>query len=196
MTLLRNICALRKGFVNGFNGLSLRMAGVQLISAMMILLHYGCSTTPDNLSMTDETNRERIKMDFDWKFSLGHAADMTEDFNYWGGDPTNDAKTGDITGPPHPDYDDDKWEVIDIPHDWVVGIGYDQLADPYHAYKKTGRDWPENCIGWYRKTFEIPSSDLGKRLSIEFDGIFRDSKVWLNGHPIWHHQHDAREAQC
>jgi len=188
MKLLRNICAFRKDFVNGYNGLTLRMAGIQLIPAMIILLHFGCSTTPDNLSMTDETNRERIKMDFDWKFSLGHAADMAKDFNYWGGDPSGDAKTGDITGPPHPNFDDDGWEVINVPHDWAVGIGYDRSADPYHAYKKTGRAWPENCIGWYRKTFEIPSSDLGKRISIEFDGIFRDSEVWLNGHPIWHHE--------
>jgi beta-galactosidase len=188
MKLLRNICAFRKGFVNGFNGLSLRMAGVQLISVMMILLHYGCSTTPDIQSMTCETNRERIKMDFDWKFSLGHGADMAKDFNYWGGDPSGDAKTGDVTGPPHPDFNDNSWESLDVPHDWAVGIGYDRSADPYHAYKKIGRAWPENCIGWYRKTFEIPSSDLGKRINIEFDGIFRDSRVWLNGHPVWHHE--------
>ena len=44
-----------------------------------------------------------------------------------------------------------------------------------------GRDFPENSIGWYRKTFFIPASDLGKRISIDFDGVFRNSIVWVNG---------------
>ena len=46
-------------------------AGIKTIAFLMILLPCGCSTTPDIQTMTGETNRERIKMDFDWKFSLG-----------------------------------------------------------------------------------------------------------------------------
>ena len=135
----------------------------------------------------EAANRERLSMDFGWKFSLGHAADMAKDFDYWGGDPSGNAKTGDIAGPPHPGFDDGEWSVVDVPHDWAVGLGFDKSADSYHAYKKIGRLWPENSVGWYRKTFEIPASDLGKRLTIEFDGVFRDSHVWLNGHPLWDH---------
>ena len=51
-----------------------------------------------------------------------------------------------------------------------------------HGYKAIGTNFPENSIGWYRKKFTIPASDLGKRISIEFDGVFRDSEVWINGH--------------
>jgi len=128
--------------------------------------------------------RERLKMDFDWKFSLGHAADMEKDFGYF----PRYAKTGDPTGPAHPKFDDKDWQTVDMPHDWAVALGYDENAESEHAYKKIGRQYPENSIGWYRKTFEIPDADLGRRLSVEFDGVFRDCDVWLNGHPVWQHQ--------
>ena len=146
-----------------------------------------------SFGFADESNsngsvRECLRMDFGWRFSLGHGADMSKDFYFWGGDPTGNAKTGDIFGPPHPTFDDTKWDLIDLPHDWGVGVDIDKSAEKMHGYKKLGRAWPENCIGWYRKTIEIPSTDLGKRIFIEFDGIFRDSQVWLNGHPVWQHQ--------
>ena len=51
-----------------------------------------------------------------------------------------------------------------------------------HGYKAIGRKFPETSVGWYRKSFFVPESDLGRRISIEFDGIFRDSVVWINGH--------------
>ena len=128
--------------------------------------------------------RRRLKMDFDWKFSLGHAADIEKDFGYF----PRHAKTGDPTGPAHPKFDDSDWQTVDVPHDWAVALGYDENADADHAYKKIGRRYPENSIGWYRKTFEIAEAELGRRLSIEFDGVFRDCEIWLNGHPVWHHQ--------
>ncbi len=134
-----------------------------------------------------ESAREVLNMDFGWKFSLGHAADMEKDFDYWGGDPASDAKTGETAGPPHQGFDDGAWEMVDIPHDWGIGVGYDEEAEALHAYMKIGRKYPENCIGWYSKTIDIPAEDLGKRITLEFDGIFRDSKVWLNGHLMWEH---------
>lgn len=135
-----------------------------------------------------ESVREVLNMDFGWKFSLGHAADIDKDFDYWGGDPSGDAKTGETAGPPHPGFDDSTWEIVDLPHDWALGVGYDEEAEALHAYMKIGRKYPENCIGWYSKSFEIPEEDLGKRITLEFDGIFRDSKVWLNGHLMWEHE--------
>jgi beta-galactosidase len=128
--------------------------------------------------------RERLKMDFDWKFSLGHAADMRKDFGYF----PRLAKTGDPTGPAHPSFDDHDWQAVDVPHDWAVTLGYDEKAEAEHAYKRIGRRYPESSIGWYRKTFDLPDADLEKRLSIEFDGVFRDCDVWFNGHPVGRHQ--------
>ncbi|MCK4420051.1 beta-galactosidase, partial [Candidatus Aerophobetes bacterium] len=126
--------------------------------------------------------RERLSMDFGWKFHLGHSRDISRDFEFGGGDPNFKTKAGDAVGAARPDFDDSKWRDIDLPHDWAVELDFDEGAERYHGYKPLGREWPATSIGWYRKTFKLAKSDEGKRLSIEFDGIFRDSIIWLNGH--------------
>jgi beta-galactosidase len=45
----------------------------------------------------------------------------------------------------------------------------------------SGPELPRRSVGWYRKSFAVPASDLGRRISVEFDGVFRDSVVWING---------------
>lgn len=136
---------------------------------------------------SEVSKRERYPMDFEWNFALGNLSDIEKDFSFGWGDPNHNAKTGDPTGPAHLDFDDGNWQAVNVPHDWGVGVGYDSSADESHGYKKIGRAWPENSIGWYRKTFEIPASDLGKRIRVEFDGVFRDCWVWFNGHPMGRH---------
>ena len=51
-----------------------------------------------------------------------------------------------------------------------------------HGSKPLGRSHPETSIGWYRRSFDIPAADAAKRITLEFDGVFRDSVVFLNGH--------------
>ena len=53
-----------------------------------------------------------------------------------------------------------------------------------HGYKPLGRRYPETSIGWYRRTFDIPQEDSGRRITIEFDGAFRSALVFLNGYFI------------
>ena len=162
-------------------------SGLAIESArpMVVGFDYGMTISD---KITPNSVRETLNIDFDWKFALGHAADIDKDFDYWGGDPASKAKTGDPAGPANPSFNDNNWQIIDIPHDWVVGLDYNQLAEERHAYKEIGRRYPQNSIGWYRKTFKTPKEDLGKRITVEFDGIFRDSKVWLNGHPMSSHE--------
>jgi len=50
-----------------------------------------------------------------------------------------------------------------------------------HGFKPVGGAYPESSIGWYRKHIAIPATDSGKRYQIQFDGIFRDAKIWING---------------
>jgi len=50
-----------------------------------------------------------------------------------------------------------------------------------HGYKPVGGLFPETSIGWYRKHFTISSADSGTRFQIQFDGIFRNANIWLNG---------------
>ena len=65
-----------------------------------------------------------------------------------------------------------------------------------HGYKAIGRNFPENSVGWYRKSFTIPASDLGKRISVEFDGVFRDSHVWINGHYLGREESGYSSFAC
>jgi beta-galactosidase len=124
--------------------------------------------------------RERLLLDFGWRFHLGHACDPAQDFGY-GGDGVF-SKSGELFEPSYANFDDSKWRVIDLPHDWAVELEFEN--DPgivNHGFKPLDRAYPATSIGWYRRVFEIPKSDLGKRLSIHFDGVFRDCMVVLNG---------------
>jgi beta-galactosidase len=127
------------------------------------------------------TVRERLLMDFGWRFHLGHASDAARDFGF-GGDGAF-SSSGSLFEPSQEKFDDSRWCAIDLPHDWAVELEFvNDLGVVNHGYKPLGRDYPETSIGWYRRVFEIPQDDLGKRLSIEFDGVFRDCMVVLNGH--------------
>jgi len=125
--------------------------------------------------------RERLLLDFGWRFHLGHACDPSQDFGF-GGDGLF-SKPGEFFDPAREKFDDSKWRAIDLPHDWAVELEFENdpgIVD--HGSKPLDRAYPATSIGWYRRVFEIPKSDLGKQLCIEFDGVFRDSMVVLNGH--------------
>ena len=129
----------------------------------------------------------RISLDSRWRFSLGNFCDIEKDFNYGGGDLAGSTKTGDHAGAVRPDFNDSEWRTVDLPHDWAVELPCVQEADPYHAYRPLGRPFPETSIGWYRRELTIPAEDEGYRLHLVFDGVFRDSIVWLNGHYLGRH---------
>lgn len=126
--------------------------------------------------------RERISFDRDWRFTLGHATDVSKDFNHATSQFSFFAKAGFGSGASDPKFDDRTWRKLNLPHDWAVELPFSERGSGSHGFKAIGRNFPENSVGWYRKTFHIPKSDLGKRISLEFDGVFRDSIVWVNGH--------------
>ena len=127
------------------------------------------------------SRREVLKMDSGWRFAFGHPYDPRKDFNHGLGYFSYYAKTGYGDGAASRDFDDRSWRRVDLPHDWAVELPFSAKAGYSHGYKTLGRDFPETSVGWYRRTFFIPESDLGRRLSLEFDGVFRDSRVWVNG---------------
>jgi len=130
---------------------------------------------------------KRLCIDKGWKFHLGHASDMAKDFEYGGGDPAFKTKTGDAVGAVRPDFDDSRWRTVDLPHDWAVELDFVPEADPFHGYKPLGRAFPGTSIGWYRRELDISEEDEGLRLNLDFDGVFRDSIAWLNGHYLGRH---------
>jgi beta-galactosidase len=77
-------------------------------------------------------------------------------------------------------YPDDDWRSVNLPHDWVIEGEFTPQANLDHGSLPVG-------VAWYRKTFELPASDAGRRISLEFDGIYRNCTAWLNGHYLGNH---------
>ena len=73
-----------------------------------------------------------------------------------------------------PDFNDAAWRRVDVPHDFVVENPFDPKGDAGRGSRKTG-------VGWYRKTFDLPRSAQGQSLWLDFDGVYRDATVYLNG---------------
>ncbi|WP_343731705.1 beta-galactosidase GalA [Duganella sp.] len=127
--------------------------------------------------------RERLNLDKGWRFAYGHAYDAQQDFGY-GTRPFFFAKAGYGDGPASPSFSDAAWRQLDLPHDWAVELPFDARASSNHGSLAVGRNFPENSVGWYRKTLHIPAADQGRRIALEFDGVYRNSVVWVNGHYI------------
>ncbi|MGD0681831.1 MAG: beta-galactosidase GalA [Terracidiphilus sp.] len=124
--------------------------------------------------------RERLLFDFGWKFQFGHGADPARDLGFGMGQ-GDFAKTGDFKFA-KAGFDDSKWRTLNLPHDWAVELPFvrDEALNS-HGFKPLGRRYPETSVGWYRREFDIPASDVGRRITVEFDGAFRDVLVFVNG---------------
>jgi len=133
--------------------------------------------------MFSQAGRQTINFDKGWKFHFGHAANAEKDFNYSianifskSGNESNTAVSK--------NFKDAEWRDIDLPHDWAVELpfvkvnNFDVMA---HGYKPVGGLFPETSIGWYRKHFSVAATDSGQRFQIQFDGIFRNAEIWING---------------
>ena len=97
----------------------------------------------------------RVREDFndDWKFSLG-----------------------DIAGAENPAFDDSGWRELELPHDWAVEGDF-SIENP----SGTGGGALPGGIGWYRKTFNAPADESDKVWRLEFDGVYMNSEVFVNG---------------
>ncbi|UDF05023.1 beta-galactosidase GalA [Asticcacaulis sp. AND118] len=145
--------------------------------------------------------RERVSLDLDWRFAFGHATDMARDFDYGLALRTHAKQGARVANCVGHDYDDSRWQKIDVPHDWAVALPFAQGAkgaiangedEPdmlaAHGYKPIGRDFPETSIGWYRRVVPVSPADKGKRLWIEFDGVFRNAMIIFNGFILKRHE--------
>lgn len=140
------------------------------------------------LAASAQSQRECILFDKDWQFAFGDASSPAKDFgcgteyfNY-----LTKAASIHNEGPYTPKFDASGWTIVDLPHDWVVDLPYAAEASHSHGYKTVGYKYPETSVGWYRKTFTVPAEDYGKHLWLQFDGIFRDARVWVNGFYLGH----------
>jgi len=88
----------------------------------------------------------------------------------------------DMTNSEKVSFDDSKWHEVNLPHDWSIEGTYDKDAPTGGSggYLPAG-------IGWYRNHFQIKKSELQKNISVEFDGVYMNSDVWINGHHLGNH---------
>jgi beta-galactosidase len=109
-----------------------------------------------SLSFAGSTAKNRSIESFDknWKFNLGDVIDGQA-----------------------PAFDDSQWRNLDLPHDWSIEGKFDK-SNP----AGTGGGALPGGIGWYRKTFTLSESEKGRLVFIDFDGVYRNSEVWINGH--------------
>ena len=87
---------------------------------------------------------------------------------------------GDAKGAEAPEFDDSSWEHVDLPHDYSIDQEYTKQGEAESGYKLGG-------IGWYRKSFMVGPEMAGKNIRVDFDGVYMDSTVWINGHKLGGH---------
>ena len=143
------------------------------------------NTTPQPVS---GAGRERLLLDFGWRFHFGDANDPAKDFGYGTERTGNFQKTGGFLAPSSPAFDDSDWRALDLPHDWAIELPFtNDPALTSKGFYPLGREYPSTSVGWYRRVFELPADDAGKRISVEFDGAYRESMVVCNGFYIGRH---------
>jgi len=105
-----------------------------------------------------ELPRHRLLADYGWRFA-----------------------PGDPLGAEQPAFDDSDWRSLDLPHDWSIEGPYDENA------ATTGRGgYLPTGVGWYRRSFTLPEGSDGRHVWIEFDGVYQNSDVWINGQHVGH----------
>ena len=163
----------------------------EMIGASALAVGVAATITTDAraqvLPSPDASPRRRVRLEH-WRFHLGHAADPARDFGF-GRDQRTFAKAGDSALAARSEFDDSKWSDIQVPHDWAVALPFaqgpiarDSDRGAAHGFKAIGRDFPENSIGWYRIPIEITDADKGRSIWLEFDGVFRDCLIFVNGY--------------
>lgn len=86
---------------------------------------------------------------------------------------------GSMAGVQLPDYNDSSWRQLDLPHDWSIELDFNSASPATHE-----GGFLDGGTGWYRKKFTLPSSMEGKRITLDFDGVYMNSTVYLNGQEL------------
>jgi len=151
--------------------------------------------------------RERVLLDDGWRFQRGEAPDAGLMFEYAEADRLDKIEAGaaaaeaalearrfDVVAANlgshlafvQPGFDDRAWPEVWLPHDWALQLPVDPQGDPARGHRRVDTA-SGHGVGWYRLVFGLPAEDAGRALSLEFDGVFRDAMVWLNGTCLGRH---------
>jgi beta-galactosidase len=100
-------------------------------------------------------------------------------------------KMGDASGAQAATFDDSSWTTLDVPHDWSVSLAFNQSSPA-----KDSGGYLDGGLGWYRKTFTLPASAAGQKVFLQFDGVYMDSTVYLNGTQVCARPYGYASFEC
>jgi beta-galactosidase len=122
----------------------------------------------DKVSLHQDMSSLRTYVDFDagWLFSRGECANATM-----------------------PEFDDSAWRRVNLPHDWSI-------EGPFSAQWGSGNGYAPGGIGFYRKHFRLDPAVKGKVVAIEFDGVYNNAEVWINGQYVGGRPYGYISFQC
>ncbi|MGC4063275.1 MAG: glycoside hydrolase family 2 TIM barrel-domain containing protein [Polyangiaceae bacterium] len=129
----------------------------------------GSSSTSNRLVNTyDGARATTVSFDTGWKFHLG-----------------------DVTGAQASSFDDASWTSLDLPHDFSISLPFNQKST---ATFEGG--YLDGGIGWYRKSFTLPESSSKQKVIVQFDGVYMDSVVYLNGTQVCSRPYGYSSFEC
>ena len=115
----------------------------------------------------DPSPRSRELFDAGWKFHRGEAEKAGE-----------------------PGFEAASWRTVSLPHDWAIepdptakGPKSENVFDP-DSPAHAGGGYLPGGVGWYRKSFTLPAAAKGRRVFVEFEGVYMESDVWINGQHV------------
>ena len=107
-------------------------------------------------SLGQSRPERQVGFNSEWKFYLGDAPDA-----------------------PQKEFNDSGWKAVQLPHDWSITLPFDSTSPT-----GTGGGALRGGLGWYRKIFSVPAASRGKQVFIDFDGVYCNSEVFINGHSL------------
>lgn len=124
-----------------------------------------------NLGVLNEGART-LNFDKGWRFKLVNTENTSDPSGIYGN--SSDPRAA------APGFPDSSWPRLTLPHDWSITL------NPQPDQSNATGFFPGG-LGWYRKTFILPRSMTGKRISVDFDGVFENSYVYVNGRLVGNH---------
>jgi beta-galactosidase len=144
---------------------ALILSGFLGLSASIFLCLNSCSNQPETVA-----NARTTSFDEDWHFLKDS-----------------------LSGAEAPDFNDSNWRVLDVPHDWSIedlpGQNGEDIIGPFDksAIDRMSSGYLVGGIGWYRKSFTLKEEDKDKIACLQFDGVYMNADVWLNGKHLGFH---------
>jgi hypothetical protein len=148
------------------------MGWLTLIAALSSSRLQAGESKPEPTAVSGEIQRDLL-FNERWQFHLGDDAKVK-------------ATAIDSEGP---DYNDDSWRMLDLPHDWSIEGEFDMKLASCTAFLPCG-------TGWYRKEFTIPADAKDKLVSIRFDGVMNHATVWCNGKQVGERPYGYSSFTC